>query len=82
MIDDNVDEAIGGVIREMRKDRGLTLDQVSQMLGIQVSTQSRREAEGAPVVARDLWRYARILGVPVHEIIRAVEERLFCHGTS
>ncbi|CAL9343430.1 HTH-type transcriptional regulator PuuR [Nocardiopsis dassonvillei] len=64
-------DAVGPRLRELRRDRGITLSRLSEATGISVSTLSRLESGGRRPTLELLLPLARVHGVPLDELVGA-----------
>ena len=71
MTDDEVLQAVGPRLRAVRTKRDVTLGQLSTATGISVSTLSRLESGGRRPTLELLLPVARVLKVPLEELIGA-----------
>jgi transcriptional regulator with XRE-family HTH domain len=71
MTDDEVLQALGPRLRAVRTKRDVTLGQLSLATGISVSTLSRLESGGRRPTLEHLLPIARVLKVPLEELIGA-----------
>ena len=71
MTDDEVLQAVGPRLRAVRTKRDVTLGQLSLATGISVSTLSRLESGGRRPTLEHLLPLARVLKVPLEELIGA-----------
>lgn len=70
-----VRRALGIEVRQLRKHYGWTLQDLQRVSGLQQGALSRIEnAKGNPSL-RTLEKLAKAFGRPLHEFVRAVEER-------
>lgn len=62
-------DAVGPRLRELRRDRGITLTRLSEATGISVSTLSRLESGQRRPTLELLLPLARVHGVPLDELV-------------
>lgn len=72
--DDPVLDAVGPRLRELRRQRGLTLGSLSADTGISVSTLSRLESGGRKPTLELLLALARAYQVPLDELVGMPEQ--------
>jgi len=72
MVDDTL-KAIGPRLRNLRRNRGLTLDQLSRSAGISASTLSRLESGKRQANLELLLPLSRELRISIDELVRPVE---------
>ena len=70
---ENFDKVIGNELRNLRKQKRLTVRQVGAMLGLDNSTISKWETGNASIRAKDLMRYLDLLGVSYSDFIKVIE---------
>ncbi|WP_119726969.1 helix-turn-helix domain-containing protein [Thermomonospora amylolytica] len=68
---DDVLTSVGPRLRALRRDRGITLADLSETTGISVSTLSRLESGGRRPTLELLLPLARAYGVPLDELVGA-----------
>jgi len=68
---------IGGRIRELRRERGLTQTEFADMLYVSFQAVSNWERGVAPPELENIIRIAEIFGVTVDSLLRQSEEELF-----
>lgn len=66
----------GKVIRQLRKERGVTQDVLSGLAGIGRSHLAMIENGQKNANVETLWRIAEALGIPLSQMILIVEEEL------
>ncbi len=74
MADDDLEHvltAVGPRLRALRRERGTTLNQLSETTGISLSTLSRLESGGRKPTLELLLPLARAYGVPLDELVDA-----------
>jgi transcriptional regulator with XRE-family HTH domain len=71
MTEETVLDAVGPRLRALRKQRGLTLADVSTATGISESTLSRLESGGRRPTLELLLPLARVYGVPLDDLVGA-----------
>lgn len=71
-----VDVYVGSVIRKLRRDAGMTQQQLAEMVGIKFQQIQKYETGANRVSASRLWEIARALDVPIERFFRDFDESL------
>ena len=67
---------IGNVLKELRKSRGLSINNFAHEFDLDVGNTSRIEKGSIEVKLVTLWRIAEALSMPLSELIGLVENKL------
>jgi UDP-N-acetylglucosamine 1-carboxyvinyltransferase len=68
--DDELSLALGALLRELRRARGLTQEALAERIGVEVGNYAHVEQGVANPTLSTLGRFAEALDVPVHELLR------------
>ena len=66
---------VGPVLRELRKDKGLTIDKVCEMTGISTSTLSQLEQGGRNLSMRNLYVLMDVYDVDANTILAVTSSK-------
>lgn len=67
--------ALGEVVAELRREKGLTQAQLAEMVGVSKRGVIRIEGGDTSLTVDVLWRYADALGLEASELLRLAERR-------
>ena len=76
-----VDVHVGSAIRKLRRDAGMTQQQLAEMVGIKFQQIQKYETGANRVSASRLWEIARALEVPVERFFSGFDEALMAGWT-
>jgi len=62
-----VDIHVGKIIRQIRRDAGMTQQHLAEQVGVKFQQIQKYETGANRVSASRLWEIARVLDTPVHE---------------
>ena len=68
--------AVGRVVRQLRKSRGLSQEVFSGLVGIARSHLAMIESGSKQANFETVWRIANAFDLPPHELVRLVEEEI------
>ena len=68
--------AVGRVVRQLRKNRGLSQDVFSGLVGIARSHLAMIESGSKQANFETVWRIANAFDMAPHELVRLVEEEI------
>lgn len=68
--------AVGRVVRQLRKSRGLSQEVFSGLVGIARSHLAMIESGSKQANFETVWRIANAFGMAPHELVRLVEEEI------
>lgn len=68
--------AVGHVVRRLRKDRGLSQEVFSGLVGIARSHLAMVESGSKQANFETIWRISNAFEMPPHEFVRLVEEEI------
>jgi transcriptional regulator with XRE-family HTH domain len=63
----SVDIHVGKIIRQIRRDAGMTQQHLAEQVGVKFQQIQKYETGANRVSASRLWEIARVLDTPVHE---------------
>lgn len=68
--------AVGRVVRQLRKNRGLSQEVFSGLVGIARSHLAMIESGSKQANFETVWRIANVFDMAPHELVRLVEEEI------
>jgi len=70
-----VDIHVGKIIRQIRRDAGMTQQHLAEQVGVKFQQIQKYETGANRVSASRLWEIARVLDTPVHEFFETYKRK-------